>query len=163
MCEEESILLKLTLGDGSQDESEAESYDSCAVFNKQQEEAANKLEFVTSLPACNETMPRVSVSLGAEAPATLKGMSVTKPNTGLEGTDVAGPSSGSEGTSVASAGSVEMGIDGPRSHVSEKTTRFWRISLVLVARKLLLRLLFIPLKGPLKKFENTLLRISWKL
>ena len=42
VCEEESILLKLTLGNGSQDESEAESYDSCAVFDKQQEEAANK-------------------------------------------------------------------------------------------------------------------------
>ena len=44
VCEEESILLKLMLGDGSQDESEAESYDSCAVFDKQQEEAANKFK-----------------------------------------------------------------------------------------------------------------------
>ena len=34
---------------------------------------------------------------------------------------MAGPSSGGEGTSVASAGSVEMGIDGPRSRVSEET------------------------------------------
>ena len=53
--------------------------------------------------------------------AALEGTSVTGPNTGLEGTDVAGPSSGSEGTSVASAGSLEMGIDGPRSRVSEET------------------------------------------
>ena len=121
------------------------------------------LESVTSLPASNETMPRVTVSPGVEEPAALKGTSVTGPNTGLEGTDVAGPSSGGEGMSVASAGSVEMGIDGPRSRVSEETAQFWRISLVLVARKLLLRLLFIPLKGPLKKFEKTLLRIGWKL
>ena len=96
------------------------------------------LETVTSLPASNETMPRVTVSPGAEEPAALEGTSVTGPNTGLEGTDVAGPSSGGEGTSVSSAGSVEMGIDGPRSRVSEETAQFWRISLVLVARKLLL-------------------------
>ena len=42
LCEKESILLKLTLVDSSQDESEVESYNSCAVFDKQQEEAANK-------------------------------------------------------------------------------------------------------------------------
>ena len=76
---------------------------------------------MTSLPASNETMPRVTVSLGAEEPAVLEGTRVTGPNTGLEGTDVAGPSSGSERTSVASAGSVEVGIDGPRSRVSEET------------------------------------------
>ena len=46
---------------------------------------------------------------------------------------------------------------------AKKRAQFWRISLVLVVRKLLLRLLFIPLKGPLKKFEKTLLRIGWKL
>ena len=66
------------------------------------------LESATSLPASNETMPRVTVSPGAEEPAALKGTSVTGPNTGLECTDVAGPSSGGEGTSVASAGSVEL-------------------------------------------------------
>ena len=49
MCEEESILLKLTFGDGSQDEREAESYDSCAVFDKQQEEAANKFTYPLAL------------------------------------------------------------------------------------------------------------------
>ena len=113
VCEEESILLKLMLGNGSQGEIEAGSYDSCAVFDKQQEEAANKLESVTSLPASNETIPCETVSPGAEEPAALEGTSVAGPNTGLEGTDMAGPSSGSEGTSVASAGSVEMGIDGP--------------------------------------------------
>ena len=123
------------------------------------------LESVTSLPASNETMPRVKVSPGAEEPAALEGTSVTGPNTGLEGTDVAGPSSGGEGTSVASAGCVEMGIDGPvRALASvKKWAQFWRISLVLVARKLLLRLLFILLKGPLKKFKKILLRIGWKL
>ena len=121
------------------------------------------LESVTFLPASNETMPRVTLSPGAEEPAALKGTSITGTNTGLEGTDVAGPSSGSEGTRIASASSVEMGIDGPRSRVSEETAQFWRMSLVLVARKLLLRLLFIPLKGPLKKFEKPLLRIGWKL
>ena len=122
MCEEESILLKLTLGDGSQDESEAESYDSFAAFDKQQEKAANiSLKSVTSLPASNETMPRVMVSPGAEEPEALEGTSVTGPNTGLEGTDVAEPSSGSEGTSVARAGSVEMGIYSLRSRVSEET------------------------------------------
>ena len=78
------------------------------------------LESVTSLPASNETMPRVTVSPGAEEPVALEGTSVTGPNTGLEGTDAAGPSSGGEGTSVASAGSMEMGIDGPRSRVSEE-------------------------------------------
>ena len=155
MCGEESILLKLTLGDGSQDESEAESYDSCAGFDKQQEEAENKfIESVTSLPASNETMPSVTVLPGAEEPAALEGTSITGPNIGLEGTDVAGPSSGGEGTSVASAGSVEMGIDGLHSRVSEETGSVLEdmISPVLVARKLLLRLLFILLEGPLKKF-----------
>ena len=49
------------------------------------------LESVTSLPASNETMPRVTVSPGAEEPAALEGTIVTGPNTGLEGTDVAGP------------------------------------------------------------------------
>ena len=123
------------------------------------------LESVTSLPASNETVPRVTVSPGAEEPVALEGTSVTGPNTGLEGTDVAGPSSGGERTSVASAGSVEMGIDGRVCALAsaKKRVQFWRISLVLVARKLLLRLLFIPLKGPLKKFEKTLLRIGWKL
>ena len=121
VCEEESILLKLTLGDGSQDESEVESYDSCAVCDKQQEEAANKFR-VRDISSCKQwNLPRVTVSPGAEEPAALEGTSVTGPNTGLEGADVAGPSSGSEGTSVASAGSVEMGIDGPRSRVSEET------------------------------------------
>ena len=80
------------------------------------------LESVASLPASNETMPSVTVSPGVEEPAALEGTSVTGPNTGLvEDTDMAGPSSGGEGTSVASAGSVEMGIDGPRSCVSEET------------------------------------------
>ena len=79
------------------------------------------LESVTSLPASNETMPSVTVSPGAQEPAALEGTSVTGPNTGLEGTDVGGPSSGGEETSVASAGSVAIGINGPRSHVSEET------------------------------------------
>ena len=81
------------------------------------------LESVTALPASNETMPHVTVSSGVEEPTALEGTSVAGPtcNTGVEGTDVAGPSSGSEGTSVASAGSVEMGIDSPRSRVSEET------------------------------------------
>ena len=61
------------------------------------------------------------VSLGAEEPAALEGTSVIGPNAGLGGTDVAGPSSGGEGTSVARTGSVEMGIDGPGSRVSEET------------------------------------------
>ena len=76
------------------------------------------LESMTSLPASNETMPRVTVSPGAEEPAALEGMSITGPNTSL---DVAGPSSGNEGTSIASAGSMEMGIDGPRSRISEES------------------------------------------
>ena len=59
------------------------------------------------------SMPRVTVSLGAEEPAALEGTNVIGPNAGLGGTDVAGPSSGGEGTSVARTGSVEMGIDGP--------------------------------------------------
>ena len=79
------------------------------------------LESVTSLPASNETMPRVTVSPGAEEPAALEAMSITGPNTSLEGTDVAGPSSGNEGTSIASAGSMEMGIDGPRARISEES------------------------------------------
>ena len=79
------------------------------------------LESLTSLPTSNETMQSVMVSPCAEEPAALEGTSVTGPNNGLEGTDVAAPSSGGEGTSVASAGSIEMGIDGPRSRVSEET------------------------------------------
>ena len=118
------------------------------------------LESVTSLPASNETMPHVTVSPGAEEPAALEGTSVTGPNTGLEGTDVAEPSSGSEGTSRSGALLALVAwrwVLTVRStlsrHVSEETAQFWRISLVLVARKLLLRLLFIPLKGPLKKLK----------
>ena len=80
------------------------------------------LQSVTFLPASNETMPRVTVSPGAEEPAVLEGTSVTGPNTGQEGqSDVAGPSSGSEGTSDASAGSMKMGIEGLRSRISEET------------------------------------------
>ena len=67
------------------------------------------------------SMPRVMVSLGAEKPAAMEGTSVIGPNAGLGGTDVAGPSSGGEGTSVARTGSVEMGIDGLGSRVSEET------------------------------------------
>ena len=66
------------------------------------------------------TAARFSAS-GTEEPVALEGMSITGPNTGPEGTDMAEPSSGGEGTSVASAGSMEMGIDGPRSRVSEET------------------------------------------
>ena len=39
------------------------------------------LEFVTSLPTSNETMPSVTLSPGAEEPAALKGTSITGPNT----------------------------------------------------------------------------------
>ena len=66
-------------------------------------------------------MASVTVSPGAEEPVALEGTNVTGPNTVLEGTDVAGPSSRGEGTSVASVGSMEMGIDSPRSRVSEET------------------------------------------
>ena len=104
------------------------------------------LESVTSLPASNETMLCVTVSPGAGEPMGLEGTSITGPNTGREGTDVAGPSSRGEGTSVASTDSIDMGIDGPCSRVSEEMGSFRRISLVLVARKLLLRLQFILLK-----------------
>ena len=104
--------------------SEAESYDSRAVFGQQQEKAGISLESVTSLPAGNETVPSVTGSPGAEEPAAMEGMSAAGPTTGLESTDMAGPSSGGEGTSVASAGagSMEMGVGrGPSSRVGEET------------------------------------------
>ena len=82
------------------------------------------LEYVTSLPAGNETVPSATGSPGTEEPAAMEGTSATGPTTDLESTDVAGPSSGGERTSVASAGagSVEMGVSrGPSSRVDEET------------------------------------------
>ena len=47
----ESDLLKLTFDNGSYDVSEAESYDSRAVFGHQQEEAADKFR-VRDISSC---------------------------------------------------------------------------------------------------------------
>ena len=55
MCEEESILLKLTLGDGSQDESEAETMPAALFSTSSRKKRRISLESVTSLPASNET------------------------------------------------------------------------------------------------------------
>ena len=112
------------------------------------------LESVTSLPAGNETVTSATGSPGAEEPTAMEGTSAAGPTTGLESTEVAGPSSGGEGTSVAGAGSVEMSVGrGLSSRVGKKQAQRWRISVVLVARKLLLRLpLLILLQGPLKTF-----------
>ena len=112
------------------------------------------LESVTSLPAGNETVPSATGSPGAEEPVAMEGTSAAGPTTGLESTEVAGSSSGGEGTSVAStgAGSVEMGAVRALASV-KKQAQGWRISVVLVARKLLLRLpLLIVLQIPLKTF-----------
>ena len=96
------------------------------------------------------------VHLDAEEPAAMERTSTAGPTTGLESTEVAWPISGGKGTSVASAGagSVEMGVGrSPSYRVGEETDSGWRISVVLVARKLLLRLpLLILLQGPLKTF-----------
>ena len=103
--------------------SEAETYDSRTVFSQQQEEAADKFRVCD-----NETVPSATGSPGVEEPVAM------------------------EGTSIASAGagSVEMGVGrGPSSRVGEEMAKLWRISLVLVARKLLLLIL---LQGPLKTF-----------
>ena len=98
------------------------------------------LESVTSLPAGNETVPSATGSPGVEEPAAMEGTSAAGSTIGPESTEVAGPSSGGEGTSIASAGAgrVEMGVGrGQSSRVGEETAQRWRISVVLVARKLL--------------------------
>ena len=112
------------------------------------------LESVTSLRAGNETVPSATGSPGAEESAAMEGTSAAGPTTGLESTDVAEPSSGGEGMSVASdgAGSVEMAAVRALASVKKQAQR-WRISVVLVVRKLLLRLLLlILLQRPLKTF-----------
>ena len=59
--------------------SEAESYDSCAVFCQQQQEAADKFESVTSLPTGNGTVPSATGSPGAEEPTAMEGTSASGP------------------------------------------------------------------------------------
>ena len=164
MCEEESILLKLThLAMAPKTRVKRKAMTAVLFSTSSRKKRRISLESVISLPVSNETMPRVTVLPGAEEPAALERTSITGPNIGLDGTDVAEPSSGGEGRVLLALVAWRWVLMVCALASAKKQAQLWRISLVLVARKLLLTLLFILLKGPLKKFENTLVRIGWKL
>ena len=111
------------------------------------------LEYVTSLPAGNETVPSATGSPGAEEPAAMEGTSAAGPTTGLESTRLGLVLEAKERALLSLAlVAWRWASAAVRALASVKKQALrWRISVVLVARKLLLRLpLLILLKGPLK-------------
>ena len=125
------------------------------------------LESVAPVPAGNETVPSATGSPGAEEPAAMEGTSAAGPTTGLAGptTDLllAWKVLKWLGLVLEAKERVLLALAlvawrwasaAVRALASvKKLPQRWRISVVLVARKLLLRLLLlILLQGPLKTF-----------